>query len=202
LHYAVTVGLFALAAGLIAPTSSRSEEMIARQQSWLDTAAAADDPYYYFSNPFRLSSQPQLKQSVFGFAGRTNSGNLGSTFAYGVGAPGTKFYDNYIAGEAYQRDFAQFNSGLLIGAEVGIADRFGNYRICCGTIVYSNRLVHAAELWGGVSLRHEGFALFDTVRISPGVCVWIERHIKSNRPGRLASDRPQGRRHGIILPGL
>jgi hypothetical protein len=43
LHYAVTVGLFALAAGLIAPTSSRSEEMIARQQSWLDTAAAADD---------------------------------------------------------------------------------------------------------------------------------------------------------------
>jgi hypothetical protein len=33
LHYAVTVGLFALAAGLIAPTSSPSEDMIARQQA-------------------------------------------------------------------------------------------------------------------------------------------------------------------------
>jgi hypothetical protein len=64
---------------------------------------------------------------------------------------------------------ASVNSGLFIGAEVGIADRFGNYRICCDTIVYSNRLTHSAELWGGVSLRHEGFTLFDTVRISPGV---------------------------------
>ena len=56
-----------------------------------------------------------------------NSGNLGSTFAFGSGAPEAIFFDNYIIGGAYQRDFIQFNSGVLIGAEVGLADRFGDY---------------------------------------------------------------------------
>jgi hypothetical protein len=65
----------------------------------------------------------------------------------GVGA-GTMFYDNYIVGGADQRDFFEFNSGILIGAEVGIADRFGHYQICCDTVVYSNGVTHSVELWG------------------------------------------------------
>jgi hypothetical protein len=162
------VELFALASGLLAPTPGRSQDAIARGQTALEAAATAGDPYYYFVNPFKLNPQPVLKQSVFGFAGRTNSGNLLNTFVYGAGAPGTMFYDNYILGGAYQRDFLQFNSGILIGAEVGIADRFGHYKVCCDNVVYSSGITHSAELWGGVSFRHEGLALFDTVRISPG----------------------------------
>jgi hypothetical protein len=133
-----------------------------------DPAVASNDPYYFFANPFALASQPRLKQSVFGFAGRTNSGNLGSTFAFGSGAPEAIFFDNYIIGGAYQRDFIQFNSGVLVGGEVGLADRFGNYPLCCDTVVHSNRVAHSAELWGGISFRHEGLALFDAIRISPG----------------------------------
>ena len=79
------------------------------------------------------------------------------------------FYDNYIVGGAYQRDFFQFNSGLIVGAEVGLADRFGHYSICCDTIVYSNSMVNSAEFWGGASFRTQGLALFDTVHISPGL---------------------------------
>jgi hypothetical protein len=142
--------VFALASGLVVPT-----------------AATASDPYH-FVNPFTLNSQPVLKQSVFGFAGRTNSGNLADTFVFGVGAPRTIFYDNYIVGGAYQRDFFQFNTGILIGAEVGIADRFGHYQVCCDNVIYSSGMIHSAELWGGVSFRHEGLALFDTIRVSPG----------------------------------
>jgi hypothetical protein len=78
----------------------------------------ADDSFSYLLTPFLLTSQPNLKQSVFGFVGRTDSGNLGSTFVYGLGAPERIFYDNYIVGGAYQRDFFQFNSGLLIGADL------------------------------------------------------------------------------------
>jgi hypothetical protein len=129
---------------------------------------AADDSFSYLLTPFKLASQPNLKQSVFGFVGRTDSGNLGSTFVYGVGAPERIFYDNYIVGGAYQRDFFQFNSGLLIGAEVGLADRFGHYSICCNTIVYSNSVVQSAEVWAGASFRTQGIALFDAVRVSPG----------------------------------
>lgn len=158
-------------------TAVRSADLAIDQRSVRDPATtpvaeaskpAADDPLSYFMTPFMLASPPSLKQSVFGFAGRTDSGNLGSTFVYGAGAPERIFYDNYIVGGAYQRDFFQFNSGLLVGAEVGLADRFGHYSICCDTIVYSNSVVHSAEFWTGASFRTQGIALFDAVRISPG----------------------------------
>jgi hypothetical protein len=181
LRSAIGIGICVLAFESIVPTPSRSADIAAdRQRTAPDLATAgaraveageavADGAPSYLPTWFGLAPQPELKQSAFIFGGRTNSGNLGSTFAYGVAAPGLKFYDNYILGGAYQRDFYQFNSGLLIGAEVGLADRFGNYRICCDTIVYSDAVVHSAELWGGAFLRHQGIALFDTVRISPGV---------------------------------
>ena len=167
----LAIGICALAFGLI-PTASRSADIVAHQPILSAAGSpAAESPaadYSYLLTPFMLASQPNLKQSVFGFGGRTNSGNLRDTFAFGAGAPQRIFYDNYIVGGAYQRDFFQFNSGVLIGAEVGLADRFGNYKICCDTIAYSTGVMHSAELWGGVSFRHQGFALFDTVRISPG----------------------------------
>jgi hypothetical protein len=173
------VGIYALAFGLLISTSGRSADIITDRRTSPEFATnetraveagkpAADDSLSYLLTPFKLASQPNLKQSVFVFAGRTNSGNIGNTFVYGVGAPRTIFYDNYIVGGAYQRDFLQFNSGLLVGAEVGFADRFGHYKICCDMVSYSNSVIHSAELWGGVSFRHQGFALFDTIRISPG----------------------------------
>ena len=167
--------IYALASGLIFPTPSQSADIVADLPTLPDPPAAGsrvtgnpEADYSYLFTPFKLASQPNLKQSVFGFAGRTNSGNLRNTFVFGVGAPQSIFYDNYIVGGAYQRDFVQFNSGIMIGAEVGLADRFGTYKVCCDTLTYSNGVTHSAELWGGVSFRHQGFALFDAVRISPG----------------------------------
>jgi hypothetical protein len=172
-----SVGIVLLVLGLIVPTTGRSADIAVDLRTSPDPAKtavpqvskpAADDSLAYLLTPFKLASQPNLKQSVFGFVGRTDSGNLGSTFVYGVGAPERIFYDNYIVGGAYQRDFFQFNSGLLIGAEVGLADRFGHYSICCDTIVYSNNVVQSAEFWGGASFRTQALALFDTIKVSPG----------------------------------
>ncbi len=177
LRLVILTGVCALALGLINPTKSRANDLASEQQAWRESATAsnvtagkpaADDTFSYLLTPFKLASQPNLKQSVFGFAGRTDSGNLGNTFLFGYGAPERIFYDNYIIGAAYQRDFLEFNSGLLLGAEVGFADRFGHYSTCCDTIVYSNSVVQSAEFWAGASLRTNGFALFDTLRVSPG----------------------------------
>lgn len=126
------------------------------------------EDYSYLFTPFRLADKPNLQQSVFLFGGRTNSGNLWNTFTFGTGAPGVLVYDNYIAGGAYQRDLLEFNSGFFIGAELGFADRFGHYRICCDSIGYSSSLAHSLELWGGAVLRHRGVTLFDAIGISPG----------------------------------
>jgi len=175
LRSVLAVGICALACGLLFPAPSRSADIIADHSPLPDVTAAGsrvggnpEADYSYLLTPFKLASQPNLKQSVFGFAGRTNSGNLGDTFVFGVGAPQRIFHDNYIVGGAYQRDFFQFNSGILVGAEVGLADRFGNYKVCCDILTYSNGVTHSAELWAGVSFRHQGVALFDWVRISPG----------------------------------
>ena len=172
----VLAGICTLASGLIIPTSGRSADLAVDQRSSRDLVTSSNveaskpsaDDSSYLLTPFKLASQPHLKQSVFGFAGRTDSGNLGSTFVYGYGAPERIFYDNYIVGGAYQRDLLQFNNGLRIGAEVGLADRFGHYSICCDTIVYSNSVVQSAEFWVGASFRTNGIALFDTVRVLPG----------------------------------
>jgi hypothetical protein len=85
-HSAVAAGVLAVTAGWMVPASGESSDTKSP-----DPAVASNDPYYFFANPFALASQPRLKQSVFGFAGRTNSGNLGSTFAFGSGAPETIF---------------------------------------------------------------------------------------------------------------
>jgi len=128
----------------------------------------SEDPLGYLIAPFRLADRPVLKQSGFIFGGRMASTNLGSTFLFNLDAPPlTKTWDNYIAGAAYQRDFIQLNGGLFIGGEIGLADRFGHYKICCDTIVYSSSVLQSAELWAGMTFRHQGVTLFDAVRISP-----------------------------------
>jgi hypothetical protein len=125
----VLSGICVLASGLMISTTGRSANLAVDQRTSRDPAMTfsaevskptADDSLSYLLTPFQLTSQPNLKRSVFGFAGRTDSGNLDSTFVYGVGAPERIFYDNNIVGGAYQRDFFQFNSGLLIGAEVAL----------------------------------------------------------------------------------
>jgi len=131
--------------------------------------SSSDEYNAYLLTPFKLATQPALKQSVLVFGGRMNSGNLGDTLTFGAGVPANELtYDNYIVGAAFQRDFFQFNSGILLGVEAGMADRFGHYKVCCNTIIYTDAAVHSAELWSGISFRHEGLKLFDTLRVSPG----------------------------------
>ena len=172
----ILIGVCSLAFGLIDPTTGRATDLAVDQRTSREPATAsnveadkpaADDSLSYLLTPLKLASQPNLKQSVFGFAGRMDSGNLGSTFVYGYGATERIFYDNYIVGGAYQRDLFQFNSGLLVGAEVGLADRFGHYSVCCNTIIYSNSIVHSGEFWAGASFRTDGITMFDTVRALP-----------------------------------
>ena len=177
LRSVIFTGLCSLVSGLSNPSPARATDLAADPRTSREAVGAsgdepaktaADDPFSYALTPFKLAAQPNLRQSVFGFAGRMDSGNLGSTFVFGYGAPERIFYDNYVVGGAYQRDFLQFNSGVLLGAEIGLADRFGHYSICCDTIAYSNNMVQSAELWAGATLRTNGLALFDAVKVSPG----------------------------------
>ena len=113
--------------------------------------------------------QPAYGQSLFFFAGRTSPTNLEDTAAFNLTrARGAASYDNAIVGAAYQRDFLQVGGGVFLGGEIGIANRFGYYKVCCDPTVRTSDVNHSGEGWGGVSLRYEGITLFNTLRIAPG----------------------------------
>ena len=108
---------------------------------------------------------PLPRNSIFVFAGKLASGSMGDTAMFNLAADNERF-ENSIVGAAYQRDVWRWR-GFVVGAEIGVADRFGPYKVCCSNIVRSS-IVHSGELWGGIVLRHDGVLLFNTVRFSAG----------------------------------
>jgi hypothetical protein len=119
-----------------------------------------------------------LPNSLFVFGGFMSTVNFGSTLVFDTfpvftsSIAGQK-YDNFIAGAAYQRDFYSFGSGFVVAGEVGIADRFGHYAVCCdasgpGQTVITSGVVNSGELWFGPAIRYESLVLFNALGVIPG----------------------------------
>jgi hypothetical protein len=114
--------------------------------------------------------------SVLLFGGWMSTTNLGSTLFFNRAtffslSPYQPYYDNNIIGGAYQRDVFRLG-GLVIAAEVGIADRFGHYTECCAPVektIHSSGIVDSFETWIGPAFRYEAIVLFNTVRFVPGI---------------------------------
>ena len=53
--------------------------------------------------------------------------------------------ENYVIGAAINREFVDLGLGFHLGGEIGLAGRFGDST--------------SAELWGGPSIRHDGFSI-------------------------------------------
>ena len=129
-----------------------------------------DDPVQAL-NVKPIAPDPLLRpDSIFVFGGALSTTSLGSTLKFNLDHPANSIkYDNYIAGAAYNHDFYRLGFGFTLGAEVGIADRFGNYALCCTTVIKSSSLLNSGELWGGPRISFDGFVLFDTIRIAGAV---------------------------------
>ena len=120
---------------------------------------------------FAEQSEPNSRpNSILVFAGRMSTTDIWSTMVFNLNKTGSgPYYDNYVAGAAYDRDLFNIGHGFYFGVEVGIADRYGNYKACCNPIVISNSIVQSAELWTGPQIRYAGVLLFDLVRVGAGV---------------------------------
>ena len=121
---------------------------------------------------FVAAAAPAAPQnSIFVFAGRLSTTAMGDTALFNLGFDG-QGYDNFVAGIAYQRDLWRWH-GFVIAAEVGVADRFGHYRVCCTIAAERGSLVQSGELWGAAAMRFEFAPLFNTIRISPGFAIGL-----------------------------
>lgn len=149
---------------------------------WAPTAAlTADLPVAQERAADLYSPVPLLERrgigqnSIFVFAGRMSTSNFGSTLVANTFAIDTVFdngprWDNYIAGAAYQRDIYKLGYGISLGAEIGIADRFGKYQICCDTPVTVSGAVHSLEVWTGAVVKYHGLKIA-TLNITPSFVV-------------------------------
>jgi len=109
--------------------------------------------------------------------------SLGSTLVFNVGQRITgPAYDNYIAGLAYDHDFWRFGGVFVIGTEVGVADIFGHYVVCCDIQVISPSIVQSGEAWGGLRLRYQGIVLFNELRLAPASTMGLS--VVTNSIGR------------------
>jgi hypothetical protein len=136
-------------------------------------AADLSPPISFAAEQSEPTSSPN---SILAFAGRMSTTDIFTTVLVNLtasqGGAAPPYYDNYIVGAAYDRDLFNLGLGFYIGAEIGIADRYGNYKECCRPIIMSS-LVESAELWAGPQIRYAGILLFNLVRVGGGVTIGL-----------------------------
>lgn len=133
----------------------------------MGTASHAADPPFppsESSPPATYSDPIRKSDSLFLFGGYLSTQNMGATANFNSNHPIGPNYDNYIVGAAYNHDFYSIY-GFAVGAEVGLADRFGYFRECCDPVIKSATMLHSPELWFGPRFSFDGLVLFNTARI-------------------------------------
>jgi hypothetical protein len=131
------------------------------------------------ANPFKFESvQPSSSpNSIFVFGGAMSTAGFADALVanafMGPHAAQGHHFDNSIVGAAYDRDLYSLGHGLILGAEVGAADRFGDYQSCCTTIVMSGSTLHTGEFWGGPQIRYTGVDVFNMIHIGGAVTVGL-----------------------------
>lgn len=97
---------------------------------------------------------------------------------------------NYITGGAYGQDFYAAPYGLVLGVEIGVANRYG--------------MGKSMELWGGVNIRHSGLVISDFLRVIPGITVGFSAITKPVGTEAEEQRRHNGNAHilGYLSPEL
>lgn len=131
----------------------------------------------YVEPALRTAVIEPARNSIFLFGGRLSTGSMGETALFNMNLDGQR-WDNYIVGGAYQRDFWRWNH-MIFGFEVGVADRFGKYEVCCKPPVKSDSLLHSGELWGGFVMRYEGLLLFNKIQLAGSSVVGLSAITKA-----------------------
>jgi hypothetical protein len=144
---------------------------------------------------FNSPRTDSLLNSVFAFGGRMSTTTFGDTLVFNTFPLATPLvspsFDNYIIGTAYQRELYRYR-GFVLGGEIGLADRFGNYAQCCSPVVLSSSILNSGELWFGPAFRYDAIVLFNQLRVIPGMTfgfsattnsIGVEREREITNPG-------------------
>jgi hypothetical protein len=135
--------------------------------------------------PITMAPAP-LPHSVFLFGGQFTTDNMGKSLN-----PFTARHEsNFITGVAYEQDFYEASYGLVLGVEIGVANRYG--------------MGKSMELWGGVNVRHSGLVFSNFLRVIPGITVGFSAITKPVGIEAEERSRHNGNAHilGYLSPEL
>lgn len=126
------------------------------------------------------ASAPQERpNSVLLFAGRMSTTDLATTLLLDARYTPVQdkiSYDNDIVGVEYERDLLGAARDVRLRAEVGVAERYGHYLVCCLAVLpgdprfypdLTQRLagrIYSTELWAGGKLRWENLRVGSQAR--------------------------------------
>jgi hypothetical protein len=97
----------------------------------------------------------EFDRDVFFFGGRFQHDWIWDTLL----VTADHYEDNYVLGAGYQQFFTGKWAGFRMGAEFGIAGRFA----------FDGVSNSSFETWYGYTIRHDGIAIGDAIRIAPAV---------------------------------
>jgi len=157
--------------GLIIVVALLAPIAVCHAESTIAVSGAAAESAPESSNSWRLTpSNLARPNAVFMFAGRLSTTDMASTVIFNFNYKpifNRPAYDNYIAGFAYERDLFEIKNDVRLRVEGGLAERFGNYLVCCvqksvdwphpdDTVKFSGYM-YTTEGWIGPKLRWENF---------------------------------------------
>lgn len=108
------------------------------------------------SDPFESNGQELTRNGLLLFGGPYTRDDMGRSFIWRRPTHTQQF----LVGGAYSRDLVDLPTGFTLGAEAGLAARFGRSS------------GNSAELWSGAALRHHGLVLGD-VAFAPGITLGL-----------------------------
>ena len=137
----------------------------------LATTAAADssvpDP-----EPAAVPGSSAGRNSLLGYWGRLSTTDMASSMLYNLNytpTQGKPPFDNDTLGVVFQHDLGQVASNLRGLLDMGIAERYGHYLVCClqvpdqvphpDTTVRFDSRIFSTEVWIGGTLRRERYRL-------------------------------------------
>ncbi len=100
-------------------------------------------------------------KSIYMFAGRYTAGTMGES----ANPFNADYEDNYVAAAVWGEDVSAPWRGFIMGAEIGLAHRFG----ASGSL----------EAWGGMVVRHRGLHILNAITVLPSVTAGLSLTNKS-----------------------
>jgi len=134
------------------------------------SGTARAEPSVPAPEPAAIAGSSAGRDSLLGYWGRLSTTDMASSMLYNLNytpKQGKPPFDNDTVGVVFQHDLGEVASNLRGLLDMGVAERYGHYLVCClqvpdrvphpDTTVRLDSRLYSTEIWVGGTLRRERY---------------------------------------------